>query len=139
MRDLHNRINPSKITIVTVNDNTPIVSEIVYMPPYNALEFIIAPGNLVSATATFTVKIEDGNVANLSDATIVADTFLLGTVALAGFTFANDYAPRKIGYMGRKTYVRCTITPASNASAATVAIIPILTDGGTYPTNNPPK
>ena len=137
MRDLHNRINPYKVTVVTISDNTPIVSEIVNRSPYNSLEFIIAPGSLVSATATFTVKVEDGNQANLSDAVIVADSFLLGTAALASFTFANDYAPRKVGYLGGKQYVRLTITPATNAASATVAIIPILGSGGQ--TSNPPS
>ena len=62
---------------------------------------------------------------------------LLGTAALAGFTFADDNATRKIGYKGAKRYVRLTITPANNASAALFGAVAILGHAQLAPTSNP--
>ena len=68
----------------------------------------------------------------------MADTFLLGTEAQAGFQFDDDNECRKIGYVGGKRYVRATITPASNASAALIAAVWVLGHARTAPTANPP-
>jgi hypothetical protein len=139
MRDLHNNIHPVGPAVVTVTDTTPIVSGIVDMQGYNALEFLIAAGTLADVDATFAVLVEDGDDSALSDAAGVADTYLLGTEALAGFTYADDDEPRKIGYKGNKRYVRCTVTPAANTGSAPVAIIPVLAYPSVAPTANPPE
>jgi hypothetical protein len=56
----------------------------------------------------------------------VADTFLLGTEAEAGFQFDDDDEVRKIGYRGDKRYVRLTITPSGNTGDAPLAALAIL-------------
>ena len=89
----------------------------------DSLEFAINIGALADADATFTVLVEDGDDSGLSDAAAVADTALLGTEALAGFTFANDNETRRIGYVGNKRYVRLTVTPASNTGNAFVSAL----------------
>lgn len=119
-------------------DNTPWVSQIIDTAGYESLTFGIATGGLADADATFTVLVEDGAAANLSDAAAVDDKFLLGTEALAGFTFADDDETRKIGYVGGKRYVRLTVTPAANAGNAFLAVIAILGHPKRAPTANPP-
>lgn len=142
-KDLHNNIDVkrglSPIAAVT-NANTPYVSEIVDTKGYEAVEFIILIGANTDADATFTVLFEDGDAANLSDNAAVADEFLLGTEALAGFTAANDdNEVRKIGYKGNKRYCRVTITPASNgAGDAFIAGVWLLGHPRYAPTANPP-
>ncbi|HEU4752058.1 MAG TPA: hypothetical protein VFU47_03040 [Armatimonadota bacterium] len=127
MRDLHNNIDVRRaISPVSVADNTAQVSQIIDRQGYEALEFAIATGSLGDADATFTVLVEDGDQANLSDAAAVADTDLLGTEAEAGFTFADDDKTRRIGYVGGKRYVRLTITPVNNAAAALISAVAIL-------------
>jgi hypothetical protein len=127
MKDLHNVIE-SRIAIApqSVADNTPVVSAIIDTQNREALEFLIASGSLADADATFTVQVDHGDAANLSDAAAAPDTDLLGTEADAGFTFAADNSTRKIGYCGAKRYVRITITPAANASAAFVCVLAVL-------------
>jgi hypothetical protein len=139
MQDLHNNIAIKRaISPVSVADNTAQVSQIIDMLGYNSLEFVIATGSIADVDATFTVLVEDGAVSNLSDAAAVADTFLLGTEVLAAFTFADDDKCRKIGYTGSKRYVRLTITPGGNASAALLSAVAILGNPGSAPTANPP-
>jgi len=136
--DLHNNIAPSGATVITVTDNTAVVSPIADTAGYDSLEFVIGAGTLADADATFTALVEEGDVANLSDAAAVADADLLGTEVLASFTFAADSKAFKIGYIGNKRYVRCTVTPANNTGSAPIAIIPVLGNPRNAPTANPP-
>lgn len=127
MRDLHNNVDVRRaISPVSVADNTAQVSQIIDMQGFSSCEFIIATGSIADADATFTVLIEDGDDSGLSDAAAVTDTNLLGTEAAAGFQFDDDDTTKKIGYRGTKRYVRMTITPASNASAALLAAVAVL-------------
>lgn len=122
MKDLHNNVNFSRaISPVSVADNTAQVSQILDTANYAANELAILTGSIADADATFTVLIEEGDTSNLSDAAAVADADLLGTEAQAGFQFDSDNQTRKIGYIGSKRYIRATITPVNNASAALLA------------------
>lgn len=114
-----------------------VSTEIIDMQGNASLTFAIATGSLADADATFAVLVEDGDAANLSDAAAVADADLLGTEALAGFTFAADNKLFKIGYKGNKRYVRLTITPANNTGAALLCVIAILVPQ-IVPSANPP-
>lgn len=139
MKDLHNTIHARRaIAPVSVSDNTAAVSQIIDRQGYHALEFVITAGSLADADATFTVLVEDGDQSNLSDAAAVVDRELLGTEALASFQFDDDNEPRKIGYIGNKRYIRLTITPANNASAALLSAVAILGCPMIAPTINPP-
>lgn len=139
MRDLHNKIHPTGVAVTAETDNTATVSGIIDLQGYDSLEFLIATGTLADADATFVVLVEEGDDSGLSDNAAVADLDLLGTEAQAAFTFVNDDEARKIGYIGNKRYVRCTVTPAANASAAPIAIIPLLGNPSDAPTDNPPE
>lgn len=123
-RDLHNHLLVSRaISPVDMADDTPKVSQILDTALYESAELLIATGSLADAAATFTVLMEDGDAADLSDNVAVADAYLLGTEAAASFTQADDNEVRKIGYKGSKRYIRATITPSGNASAALVSAV----------------
>lgn len=127
MRDLHNHLNPIvAIAPVSVADNTAQVSGWIDRKGYQALEFAIALGAMADADATFAVTVEHADAANQSDAVAVPADRLLGTLADAGFTAADDNKSRKLGYVGERRYVRLTITPSSNASAALLCVVAIL-------------
>lgn len=141
MRDLMNNIHPTGIAatgVITVTDTTAIVSGIVDKQGYDSCAYVIATGTLADVDATFTVLIEEGDNSALSDAAAVADADLLGTEALAGFTFAEDANAFKIGYVGSKRYTRCTVTPAANTGSAPIAIVGLLGNPNYAPTANPP-
>lgn len=139
MRDLHNNLHFKRaIAPVSVSDDTAQVSQIIDRQGYDSLEFAIALGSLADSNATFVVLVEDGDAANLSDAAAVVDAELLGTELLAGFQFDDDNEPRKIGYLGNKRYVRLTITPSGNGSAALLSALAVLGHASLVPTANPP-
>ena len=114
-----------------------VVSQIIDMQGIDALVFAIATGSLADADATFTVLVEESDDSGMSGATAVADADLLGTEALASFTFGSDDKCFKIGYKGSKRYVTCTITPANNTGAALLCVIAI-TVPQILPSANPP-
>ena len=115
-REIHNDIHvvPLIVPVAARTDNTAIVSAIIDTANYNACEFVIVTGTNTDANATFAVTVDEGDAANLSDAVAVTDSKLVGTLALAGFTFGDDNECRKLGYIGNKRYVRLTVTPSGN-------------------------
>lgn len=139
MKDLHNNIHVKRVlSPVSVADTTAQVGEIIDRQGYDSLEYVIATGSIADADATFTVLLEEGDAANLSDAAAVADADLLGTEVLAAFQFDDDNEVRKLGYKGNKRYTRLTITPVANASAALLSVVAVLGHPASAPTANPP-
>jgi len=127
MIDLMNQVTARRaISPVSVGDNTAQVSQIIDRANFDSLLFLIALGSIGDADTTCTILVEDGNVANLSDAAAVDDNYLSGTEVGAAFQFDSDNGVRKIGYLGRNRYVRLTITPINNTSAALLSAIALL-------------
>ena len=121
-KDLYSNKNVIRaISPTRVTDNTAQVSEIIDMQGYESLLFAILAGTLADADATFTVLVEHGDNAALSDAAAVDDQDLLNTESDAGFTFADGDSVNLIGYIGDKRYVRLTITPVNNSGNADIA------------------
>ena len=134
MRDLYNQLTIRRaISPVSVADTTAQVSQIIDRQGFDSLVFAIATGSIADADATFTILVEDGDASNLSDNAAVADAELNGTEVLAAFQFDDDNETRKIGYIGNKRYVRLTITPVANASAAVICAVAILGNASLQP------
>jgi hypothetical protein len=141
MRDLLNRIHVLNAIspVAARTDNTAITSAIIDRQGYESLVFGIAVGTNTDANATFAVTMEHGDAANLSDTAAVPTAEIGGTLALAGYTFADDAESRKVGYVGTKRYVRLTITPTGNDSGNIfVAAVAILGHPAQRATPNPP-
>lgn len=135
--DLHSDIELKRLISPTrqTNSDTAIVSQIIDCAGASLVELLIAYGSLTDANATVTALLEDGEEANLSDAAAVADEFLLGTEAAAGAAAASDdNKVAKLGYIGRKRYIRLTLTPSGNDSGnVDVSAVAILGRGRTLP------
>ena len=139
MKDLFTKIHPLRVIApVSVADNTAQVGQIIDKRGFESVTYVIATGAIADVDATFTVLLEEGDAANLSDAAAVADADLLGTEVLAAFQFDDDNETRKLGYIGSKRYTRLTITPVNNASAAVLCAAAILGNPAIAPTANPP-
>ena len=142
MRDLMNDIDPKVAIVPTVaTDNTALVGENIDKTGYDSVTFIIAAGTLADADATFATLLEhaDDNGSGAPGAfAAVPDDELVGTEALAGFTFAEDKKCRKLGYIGGKKWTRLTVTPSGNAGSAPIAAVAILGHPNVKPTANPP-
>lgn len=149
-RDLINEIHPVPLflPVAARTDNTAIVSKIIDTKGYQSASLVIVAGANTDTNATFAVLVEDGDVVDseadptaLTDAAAVADDYLVGTEALAGFTAADDDNKcRKIGYVGSKRFVRVTVTPSANDSGNIfIAGVAILGHPAVAPTPNPPQ
>lgn len=139
MKDLMNKIHVVRaISPVSEAGTTALVSQIIDKKGFESLTYVIATGSLADADATFTVLLEEGNDASLTDAAAVADADLLGTEVLAAFAFGDDDETRKLGYIGSKRYTRLTVTPVANASAALISAVAVLGHPQIVPTANPP-
>jgi len=141
-REIHNDIHvvPLIVPIAARTDNTAIVSAIIDTANYNSCEFVIVTGTNTDANATFAVTVDEGDASNLSDAVAVTDAKLVGTLALAGFTFGDDNECRKLGYIGNKRYVRLTVTPSGNdAGNIFISGVAVLSYASSAPTANPPQ
>lgn len=127
-QDLHNNVSVVQAVppLAAYTNNTAIVSNIIDTSGFEALEFQINIGTLSDADATFAVTMDDGDNSSLTDAAAVDSDFLLGTLAQASFTFANDNTTKKIGYVGHKRYVRLTITPSNNTGNAYFDVLALL-------------
>lgn len=140
MRDLFNHVHPvvAVAPAAATSDNTAWASGWIDRKGYESLTFLLATGTEADADATFAVTIQDADAENQSDAAAVTDANLLGTLALAGFTFADDGEARKVGYVGNKRYAKITVTPTANASAAYLSIIALLGHPWNGKLPNPP-
>jgi hypothetical protein len=121
-RDLHNAIKVSRaISPTRVTDNTAQVSQIIDMSGYNSAEFIVATGTLADADATFTALLEEGDTPTLTNNAAVAAADRIG--ALPSFIFSDDDKTFKVGYIGKRRYIRLTITPANNTGNADISAV----------------
>jgi hypothetical protein len=140
MRDItSNFLVKRAISPVSVSDNTAQVSQIIDRQGFDSLMFAIAIGSVADADVTFTTLLEESDNSDLSSGNAVADadmtsqTYGTAPETAASFQFDDDNEVRKIGYLGNKRYVRLTITPANNASAALLAAVAILGHAGQKP------
>lgn len=133
MSSFATKIKPAVcISPISVSDNTAQVGTSTDILGFNAVTFVIAIGSVADADATFAVTMDESS--DNSSWSAVPSKYLVGTLADAGFTFASDNSTRKIGYSGHKRYVRLTITPTANASAAVFSAVALLGDANVHPT-----
>jgi hypothetical protein len=126
--DLYN--NALAVKVVAPYDHgtgdAAVVGTVVDGLGYGSVTYIISTGSLADVDATFTVYLEDcDEVACDTTNAGVADGFLLGTEALASFTFADDNTVKMLGYTGPKRFTRMTITPANNTGVVLLGVTAI--------------
>lgn len=134
-RDLYSNLYPTvALAPVVVADNTAQVTSIIDMKGYDSVVFYILTGALADADATFATTVTHGDAVDseatpttITDSAAADALAFQGTLAGASFTFADDNAVKRIGYMpgkaGGKRYVRLTITPTGNAGNAPLAVL----------------
>jgi hypothetical protein len=134
-----NNIHPVvAIAPVVVSDGTAQVSAAIDVRHYKSVTFIILLGTLADSNATWEVTIKEGSTSTQGAHTAVADKDLVGTEALAGFTFESDGETRKIGYKGDQDYVSIEIDDVvANTGNAPMAVLALL-EPYEAPASNPP-
>lgn len=139
MRDLASNLDfvqafPPK---AAVTDGTAQVSSILDLQGYDSVVLAFTTGTLTDADAVWSVLLEESDDGSTFAA--VADGDMIGTEALAGFTYADDNECRKLGYTGSKRYLRATIDDTTaNTGNLFVSGMWIVGDPQIAPTANPP-
>jgi hypothetical protein len=100
------------------NADTAIVGSIVDTAGAEGVTFDILWGTLTDADAVFAVTLAESADSGMAGANAVAATDLVGTLAGASVTFADDNKCTKLGYIGNKRYLQLTVTPTGNNSGA---------------------
>lgn len=135
MRDLASNIAIRPVIApAVVADSTAAVGGVIDRRGFDSLTYVIATGALADADATFAVLLEESDASG-SGFTAVADADMIGTEALASFTYADDGAVRKLGYIGHKRYTRLTITPTGNSGSAPLSAVAVLGHASSRPTS----
>jgi hypothetical protein len=98
----------------TIASSTTVVGTEIDTLGYNSLTFLPSLG--ARTDGTFTILVQDSDVSGSGFAD-VADDFLVGTEALAALTASNTI--KKIGYVGKKRYVKCSMVSTLVTSGST--------------------
>lgn len=123
--DLHHDINTEvAFDVALIDSDTTTAGNIIDTKDYHSLEFILFTSTV--SDGDYAPKVEDGDDPALSDAAEVDSDFLLGTVAEASFTAdTDDNKTRRIGYVGKKRYVRLSIVSTDTSSGATLGAVAV--------------
>ena len=84
---------------------------IIDMRGYDSVTWFINAGTIT--TGTFTLKMEEGEQPNLSDATVVETKYVVGDLPAISFTSSESDSLKRIGYVGKSTYARLSLLGAS--------------------------
>ena len=132
-KDLKNSvISKVALNIQAISTNTTTAGAIIDTLGYESVTFVLQSGTLTDGA--YTPLIEDGDNSGLSDAAAVADDFLLGTEAGAAFALTDDNTTKRIGYVGKKRYVRVSVVSTSVSSGGTLGGVCVLGSAITRPT-----
>lgn len=111
--------NVTAITPQTqTNLDTAIVGPIIDTNGFGSVDFAILYGTMTDADVTVAITLAESADSGMSGSNAVAAADLIGTLAAASLTFADDNKCAKLGYKGSKRYLRMTATPTGNNSGA---------------------
>lgn len=121
--DLKNNVSVANaLNIQAISSNTSVAGVSIDTKGFESATFAIQSGTLTDGTYTPEVSESDDN----STFTAVADDFLIGTEANAVLVATDDNKVKTIGYVGKKRYVKLTITSTGVTSGGTLGASVIL-------------
>lgn len=125
MRDLLNEIKVlTAVAPVVVSNNTPPTEIEIDRQGYESLTFAIALGVLADTDATFAVTLTESDTSGTGYTSVAADDIVLNSET--SFDYSADNGCKKVGYIGNKRFVKCTVTPTNNSGNAPIGVVAIL-------------
>ena len=110
--DLHHKSSVvAALTQQEIATDTTTVGETIDMAGYEALEIVGLSGTITDGT--YTVALYEGDESDMSDEAVVAAAETLGAMAWAA---TDDDTAKKLGYIGKKRYVRIKVVSASTST-----------------------
>lgn len=115
--DLHHNVKGvNALNIQAIATNTTTVGNIIDTVSFESIEFLIQAATLTDGA--YALKLEHGDDSGLSDAADVPAAEVLG--ALTGFVATDDNAVKRLGYIGKKRYVRLSIVSTGVTTGGTL-------------------
>ena len=120
--DLHNEATGRVgLNIGAISTNTNTDGAIIDTAGYEALEYYIQSATITDGT--YTVQLFHGNDSGLSDAAQVTGELILGS---AVFILTDDNAVKRVGYIGKKRYVRIRVVSTGVTTGGTLGAVAVL-------------
>lgn len=130
VNDLH---HTSSAVIAFANANittdTTTAGAIIDTAGFEACEILTASGTITDGA--YAMLLQEGDAANLSDAATVSAEETLGDCSYA---LAEDDTPKRVGYIGKKRYVRLSwVSTATTTGGTNFSAIAILANAQHQP------
>jgi hypothetical protein len=119
------------LTSQTIATETNTDGEIIDTAGFEALTFAFLSGTITDGD--YEVQLFHGDESDLSDATAVDADEVLGSVVYA---LAEDETAKRIGYIGKKRYVRPRVVSTNTTSGGLFAAIALLSTAHHGPVDN---
>lgn len=129
--DLHNSVKQVIAVDPEAAAGASTVGNIIDTQGFESLEYVITSGDIT--TGDFTMLLEDGDDAGLSDAATVSSELVLGQAGSA-FAVTDDNVSKRVGTISKKRYQRLTLVGA-NTPAGVMSAVAILGHPKTRPTD----
>ncbi len=115
--DLHNNcyVVPA-LTQQAISTNTGTVGEIIDTKGFEMVEFVSLLGTITDGA--YVASLEHGDDISLSDTAAVPAEEVLGGISYA---LAEDDEAKRMGYIGKKRYVRLTLTSTAVTTGVNMA------------------
>ena len=138
MKDFHSAVKYA-LAVAPAAYTASIVGGIIDRKGFDAVTFALLAGAVTTADGSnhFTMLVEVGDAANLSDAVAAPAVDLQGSYP--AINHASNFDGKfvgKITYRGNKRYVRCTMAETGTADAS-FTVVAGLTNAGVEPVSNP--
>lgn len=130
VEQIHQGVSQSTaLSITSISSNTTTNGNIIDTAGFEALEFLFLSGAITDGA--YAVKLQHGDAANLSDAADVDSDEQLGD---ADYALADDNIAKRLGYIGKKRYVRVVITSTAVTTGGSIGAIALLAKAHHKPT-----
>lgn len=128
----YNTITPDPLVGVIIDTNPTGADE----TGYESLEFVWITGVILGALGSYKLAFTHGDTSDLSDGVTVPAEFLLGNTEKV-FRIDENHKTNRVGYVGKKRYVRCDITVPEVGSELVTGVLAVLSNPRSAP--RPPE
>lgn len=125
-KDLHHNCKVvNALNLQAISSNTTTVGNIIDTALFESIEWAIIAGTITDGA--YALKIEHGDDSGLSDAADIGSDDLLGT--LTGLIATDDDGVKRVGYIGKKRYVRLSLVSTGVTTGVdSVGAVALLSD-----------
>lgn len=142
IRDMHSNMRTKNvITAAAIGANATKSGIVIDRQGYGGVEFVAQYGSITTTGTVITLVVKEGDATGAM--TSVADTYLLGTEALASLAAGARVAgvskevTKRVGYVGVKRYVTADVVQTGTTSAGCIGVVADLFFPANAPQANP--